>query len=151
MPAFLNFILLEPAYLLLAAVLILLAWVAYLEWRLKRFMTGKNASNLEENFAALAADIAGTNRVNQEIQRHLINMEERLQKSVQHVKTVRFNPFSETGGNHSFATALLDERGNGTVISTLYSRDKTSVFAKPIRERSSEFELTAEEERAIAK
>lgn len=151
MPAFLNFAIFEPFYLLLLAVLILLAWIAYLEWRLKRFMSGKNGESLENSFADLTESVKQTDRVNEEIQQHLIKMEERLQKSVQHVKTVRFNPFTETGGNHSFATALLDEHGNGAVISTLYSREKTSVFAKPVKNRQSEFELTTEEAQAISK
>lgn len=142
---------LDPFYLLLAASLILLAWVAYLEWRLKRLLRGRSASSLEEVIVTLGENVKQTDKINEEIQQHLIKMEERLRRSIQHVKTVRFNPFADQGGNHSFATALLDEHGNGTVISTLYSRDKTSVYAKPVQNRTSEFELSTEERQAIAK
>ncbi len=142
---------LDPFYLLLAAVLILLAWIGYLEWRLRRLLVGKSGASLEDAITALVQSVNETDKVNEAIQQHLIKMEERLQKSLQQVQTVRFNPFPDQGGNHSFALGLLDERGDGVVISTLYSREKTSVYAKPIKNRASEFELTKEERQAIAK
>ncbi|MCC6290482.1 DUF4446 family protein [Candidatus Nomurabacteria bacterium] len=140
----------DPFYLLVGACVLLLAWSVYLEWRLRRFTLGKNGNSLEDSFHSLADSVKQTDKVNQEIKEHLIKMEERLQKSVQQVKTVRFNPFAVQGGNYSFATSFLDEHGDGVVISTLYSREKTSVFAKPIKNRASEFELSDEERRAIA-
>lgn len=142
---------LDPFYLLLAAVLILLAWIGYLEWRLRRLLVGQSGASLEDAITALVQSVKETDKVNEAIQQHLIKMEERLQKSLQRVQTVRFNPFPDQGGNHSFALGLLDERGDGVVISTLYSREKTSVYAKPIKNRASEFELTKEEHQAIAK
>lgn len=142
---------LEPIYLLIVAILFLLAWVGYLEWRLRRLLSGKNGASLEEAIITLAENVKQTDQTNEEIQVHLIRMEERLQKSVQQVKTVRFNPFSDQGGNYSFAISLLDEHGDGAVISTLYSRDKTSVYAKPIKNRQSEYELSAEEKQALVK
>ncbi len=141
----------EPFYLLIGVIVILLAWVGYLEWRLKRLLAGKNGASLEEAIVTLAENVSETDQTNEEIQVHLIRMEERLQKSVQQVKTVRFNPFSDQGGNYSFAISLLDEHGDGAVISTLYSRDKTSVYAKPIKNRQSEYELSAEEKQALVK
>lgn len=140
----------DPFYLLVGACLLLLAWSIFLEWRLRRFMLGKNGKSLEDSFSSLAEGVRQTDKTNQEIKEHLIKMEDRLQKSVQQVKTVRFNPFAVQGGNYSFATSFLDEHGDGVVISTLYSREKTSVFAKPVKNRTSEFELSDEERRAIA-
>lgn len=142
---------LEPFYLLVAVILLLLAWVGYLEWRLKRLAAGKNGVSLEETIIALSENVRRTDNINKEIRAHLIEMEERLQRSIQQVKTVRFNPFADQGGNYSFAISLLDEHGDGAVISTLYSRDKTSVYAKPIKNRRSEYELSGEEQAAIAK
>ena len=65
--------------------------------------------------------------------------------------TVRFNPFKGTGagGNQSFATALLNENGDGVVLSSLYSRERVSVYAKPVQKFSSEYELSGEEKQAI--
>ena len=65
---------------------------------------------------------------------------------------MRFNPFGgTTGGNQSFAVALLDEKHSGVVFSTLYARDRVGVYAKPVEAGASSFELTGEEREAIEK
>ncbi len=68
----------------------------------------------------------------------------------QKVGLVRFNPFNELGGNQSFAISLLDEKGDGMVISSLHGRDSTRFYAKPVKNfKESGFELSAEEKDAI--
>ncbi len=69
--------------------------------------------------------------------------------NVQHLGILRFNPFRETGGDQSFSLALADGQGNGTVISTLHSRDLTRVYAKPLKAWQSSYQLTEEEQAAI--
>ena len=78
-------------------------------------------------------------------------MEKRLDQSVRGIGTVRFNPFKGTGdgGNQSFATALLDENENGVVLSTLYTRERVGIYAKPLKSGKSEYELTGEEREAV--
>ena len=69
----------------------------------------------------------------------------------QKIGVVRFNPFNETGGNQSFAVALLDGRGNGVVLSNLHGRGLTRVYAKPIKDFGpSGFELSEEEKNAVS-
>lgn len=138
-----------PTVLLILAVIVLLIWVARLEIKLRRFLRGKDAKNLEELINETLETVKQTDRINEEITQHLIKVEERLRRSIQHVRTIRFNPFPDQGGNQSFVTAFLDERGNGAVVSSLYSRDKVSVYAKPIVNRQSEYELSAEEKAAL--
>lgn len=71
-------------------------------------------------------------------------------KHLQRVGLVRFNPFGETGGNQSFALALLDDQGNGVVISSLHSRESTRIYGKPVENFSEGgFEFSTEEKRAI--
>jgi hypothetical protein len=71
-------------------------------------------------------------------------------KHLQRVGLIRFNPFGETGGNQSFALALLDDRGNGIVISSLHSRESTRIYGKPVLNWSeSGFEFSTEEKQAI--
>jgi len=62
---------------------------------------------------------------------------------------VRFNPFEDTGGNQSFALALLDGRGDGFVVSSLHARAGTRVYAKAIAAGSSEAALSDEEAEAL--
>ena len=62
---------------------------------------------------------------------------------------MRFNPFSDTGGDQSFSIALLDGAGDGLVISSLFGRSETRVFAKPVQGGQSKYTLTDEEQEAI--
>jgi hypothetical protein len=70
-------------------------------------------------------------------------------RALQRVGLVRFNPFEDTGGNQSFALALLDAEGNGWVLSSLHARTGTRVYAKAIRDGRSEGALSEEETAAI--
>ncbi len=76
-------------------------------------------------------------------------LESAQQRSFQRVGLVRYNPFEDTGGNQSFALALLDASGNGWVLSSLHSRTGTRVYAKSITDGRSDAGLSAEETAAI--
>ena len=62
---------------------------------------------------------------------------------------VRYNPFSDAGGNMSFSLALLNNNGDGTVVTSLHSREGTRLYAKQIVNFSSEQTLTDEEKEAV--
>jgi hypothetical protein len=62
---------------------------------------------------------------------------------------VRFNPFPDTGGNQSFALALLDESEDGVVVSSLHSRTGTRIYAKSVSAGKADTSLSAEEQDAI--
>jgi hypothetical protein len=62
---------------------------------------------------------------------------------------VRFNPFPDTGGNQSFALALLDESEDGVVISSLHSRTGTRIYAKAVSAGKTDTSLSAEEQMAL--
>jgi hypothetical protein len=76
-------------------------------------------------------------------------LEHRSQTSIQHVGLVRFNPFEDTGSDQSFALALLDDRRDGVVISSLHGRTNTRLFAKPVEGGASSHALSDEEAQAI--
>ena len=73
----------------------------------------------------------------------------RLAPRLQRVGLVRYNPFEETGGNQSFALALLDAEGDGWVLSSLHARSGTRVYAKAIAARPVRAALSDEETAAI--
>lgn len=144
------------AYLVIAlcALIVALAiWNARLESRISKFMKGKDAKSLEETVESIIKDINILRRYRTDATAYLETVENRLKGSVQCVETLRFNPFKGAGegGNQSFATAFVNERGEGVVISSLHTRDRITVFAKPVREFSSEHELTEEERHVIQK
>src|SRR3989344_5821662 len=79
----------------------------------------------------------------------LIVQEQKCITGVQRVGLVRFNPFSETGGDQSFALALLNGKDNGVVLLSLHGREGTRVYVKPVKDGESTYELSKEERQAI--
>ena len=76
-------------------------------------------------------------------------LESRQPRALQRTGLVRYNPFEETGGNQSFALALLDADGDGWVLSSLHARSGTRVYAKSIVAGRSDTGLSEEETAAI--
>ena len=71
--------------------------------------------------------------------------------AVQQVGVVRFNAFPDVGSDLSFSVALLDNNSSGVVITSIYGREESRIFAKPIAEGTSTYRLTEEEHAALAK
>jgi hypothetical protein len=77
-------------------------------------------------------------------------IEEDSRFHVQKIGLIRFNPFKELGGDHSFSLAILDAHDTGIIITGLHTRDRTRVYLKDIKKGKSEFELSTEERSALA-
>lgn len=137
--------------ILLIIVLILLCMVFSMNRKLKSFLIDVNAKNIAESLGVVSLDLEELKNFRTELETYLKSVERRLRKSIQSVETVRFNPFKGTGGggNQSFATTLINEEGDGVIISSLYSREHVSVFAKPIKKHDTEFELSEEENASL--
>ncbi len=129
----------------------LFVWLFLISKRLKIFFKGKQAADLEDYINTLNEKIKKLEMEKEDLQQRTEKLQNKMVSAIRGVGTIRFNPFKDAGGNQSFAIAFLDEAGNGVVISSLYAREKMSVFAKPINKFKSEFELTAEEKEAIKK
>lgn len=132
-------------------VAILFIWIGTLSSRLKKFTTGKDGKNLEKIMLDIIEASALLHEEQENAQKQRAVIEQKLQQSIRGVGVIRFNPFKDSGGNQSFACALLNESGDGAVISTLFSRERMSIFAKPITNFSSEHTLSEEETQAIEK
>lgn len=126
-------------------------WIASTEKRLKRFFLGKKAKDLEDTIFSLEQDIVSLKKAKGEMEKDLVSVNAKLKKSVRGLETIRFNPFPDQGSNQSFAIGMLNQEGDGVVLSSLYSRERMSVFAKPIKNNKSEYELSAEEKEVLEK
>lgn len=70
--------------------------------------------------------------------------------ALQRFHLVRFDAFEEMGGRLSFSAALLDDHGDGLVVTSINGRTETRTYAKPIRNLQSDHNLSDEERAAIA-
>ncbi|MBI2024013.1 DUF4446 family protein [Candidatus Giovannonibacteria bacterium] len=129
--------------------LVSVIWVIFLEIRLRKVFGGKKPDGLEEILKTIAAELKDGNEFREEMEKYLENVEKRLRRSAQHVGIVRFNPFPDAGGDQSFAIAIMDEKKSGVVLSSLYGRDTSRIYAKPLENASSHYQLSNEELKAI--
>ena len=136
-------------YILVGVVVILVTWIITLELRLKKFFYNDKSKNLNSVLSEIQKKVEKLGKNQEEIGKYLEEIEKRLQQTVNQPGIVRFNPFSDAGSNQSFAIALLNEARDGVVISSLYSREKVNIYAKPIKNGLSEYQLTDEEKEAI--
>lgn len=85
-----------------------------------------------------------------EVYSRIESLEEDGKLHIQRVGLVRFNPFKELGGDHSFSLAFLDAKSSGIIITSLHTRDRTRVYMKDVKKGKSSFELSGDEKRALA-
>jgi hypothetical protein len=72
-----------------------------------------------------------------------------LRETLQHLAVVRYDAFGDTGGKLSWSMALLDDNGDGVVLTSINSRTDARTYAKEIHAFVSEAKLSPEEEEAI--
>lgn len=126
-------------------------WLFFLTRKLRRLLGGSQAKDIYESQVLIRQELEDLKKFRTELELYLEGVESRLRRSIQSVETVRFNPFKGTGdgGNQSFSTAFISEKGDGVVVSGLYSRERVSVFSKPVHNFASEIALTEEEQEVV--
>src|SRR5687767_8973273 len=72
-----------------------------------------------------------------------------IEGSVRNVALLRYDAFEDVGGRLSFSCALLDDQGNGVVLTSINGRQETRVYAKPVTQGTSSHNLSLEEDEAI--
>ncbi len=149
----------DPAVLsvvLAGAVIVLALAVVYLFWRQKQLEAWYRHLCDCDDAGTLAQAVERSRVLGEETRRRVDALEtglddtaRRLPRSFSRVGLVRYNPFRDIGGDNSFSLALADETGRGVVVTALYTRDHSRVYAKPLDGWASTRQLTDEEEKAI--
>ncbi len=85
----------------------------------------------------------------EEMEPRLVAAELTCATSVQKVGFLRFNPFQDTGGDQSFSVAFLDQKNDGVLISSLYMREGTRLYAKEITGGAARQPLSHEETKVL--
>jgi hypothetical protein len=95
-----------------------------------------------EDSARLRADLESARRDVQEVRGALAD-------ALRHVAVVRYDAFGDMGGRLSFTAALLDDSGDGLVLTSIHGRSEARTYAKGVVAGSSEQSLSPEEQQAI--
>jgi len=133
-------------------------WLTVLQFKLrkfakqyKEFFSGKNGKVLEDVILNQGKLIKRMDSDIKELYNSENKLDKRINLCIQKVGVVRYNPFRDSGGDLSFSIAFLDSKDTGLILTSLYARDKTNLFAKPVIKGKSEYHLTDEELEAIRK
>jgi hypothetical protein len=139
------------AVLLLSFVLVaaLARRVRAVESRIAALTRGADGATLEVVIGDHLATIERAARDLESLATRTAVLERDTRLSIQRLGLVRYNPFEDTGGNQSFAVALLDANNTGVVVSSLHARQGTRIYAKQVTIGRSDAALSAEEAEAL--
>ncbi len=101
--------------------------------------------------------IAWHRQAEQDLERRVAVLEEAMAEAriesrafLRHCVLERYRAFRDIGGDQSFSLALLDGQANGIILTSIYGRDESRVFAKSIKEGESTHPLSDEERHVLA-
>lgn len=69
--------------------------------------------------------------------------------ALRHLAVVRYDAFGDMGGHLSWSLALLDDAGNGVVLTSIHGRSEARTYAKNISSWVCDQALSPEEDEAI--
>lgn len=72
-----------------------------------------------------------------------------LAAALRHVSVVRYDAFGDMGGRYSFSAALLDDSGDGLIVTSIHARSETRTYLKGLVGGDSDITLSPEEQQAV--
>jgi len=137
--------------LLMFWLLLLSVFAFWLYWHLKALIKEAKGSSFVKVLEGLVKEEKKNSRAVVDLNKVLQELKTESLLHVQKIGLVRFNPFKETGGDHSFSIAVLDAKDNGFVLTGLHARERARLYAKEVVGGASEHNLSKEEIQAIKK
>lgn len=136
--------------------LILLVYIAFLHWKIKKletkytfFMQDETGTSVE---AKLRDDVEklhnlqGTLDLIHQTQKDIMAVQNHCFRKIGFVK---YNAFDNIGNNLSFAFTALDGKNDGFCLSSVYGRNESRIFAKPIVDGKCLYGMSEEEKESL--
>lgn len=136
--------------LLLVLVIVLFVRLSSLRSLYEKMMRGEESGQSMEKM--LLSHIEETRRVaeeNAKLRAENVRIDALLQTAITRVGVVRFSAFQDMGSDLSYAVAMLDANNNGVVFSSIFAREDSRSYMKPVENGKSNYTLTKEEEQAL--
>ena len=134
-------------------ILLLTGWIAYLNFRFNRLVKTAHKDNIETSLVEIYSYLEKNHKQNFDIVNHLKILDKKIHTTPRGLGLIMFKAFDgmKSGGTNSFSLALLNEKGDGAILSTLHSRDRVNVYSKEVLAFKSNVMLTEEEQQALTK
>lgn len=136
-------------FILFILVLVLFAQIRGLKRKLKRLLGGAGAKDLEESIRKNHEHLAKLDEQQVRISQTIEQMIRQMKEMKANVSIKRYNAFQEQGSDLSFSIAIVDDHGDGFVLTGIHSRHGTQVYAKPVNKGQSSYTLSPEETEVI--
>ncbi len=149
----------EPKYYLLISVgfgivfliftIILSNQVRQLQKKYNLLLKGSDKKNIGELFDQYFENIDQLQTVKEDLQGEIEEVKALAAAGLHHIGIVRYSAYDDVGGDLSFSVALLDGDYSGFLITSIFGRDESRTYAKPITRGESNYKLTHEEQESI--
>ncbi|ANS76428.1 hypothetical protein AWM70_19150 [Paenibacillus yonginensis] len=156
----LNDLISDQLFALVGALAVLVLWL--LVWnfvqgaklrKMRRkyelMMKGTGVEDLESLLLNLKIQLDEVEEEHGKQQRQLQLLESIIPKQKAKIGIKRYNAYAETGSDLSFSIAIINEMKDGVVLTGLFNRDGSYVYAKPLKQGESTYLLSSEEREAI--
>ena len=137
--------------LLLLVVIIQGLRISRLQRRMQRFFSKSDGGNIEATLVRLLDQLEESKKKQDELQFALGRMQQKMASQSGNLAVLRYNAFGDIGSDLSFSIALLDDQQNGVVVTSIYGREESRIYAKPIEGGNSVYNLSEEELAVIKK
>ena len=143
---------------LLVLVIVLLVLVIYqvysvsrMKSRYQEMMRGVEGANLESMLLAHIKEMKSVAEESRKLKEENRRLDALLQTATTRIGIVRFSAFADMGSDLSYAVAMLDSHNNGVIFSSIFAREDSRSYVKPIEAGRSSYKLTREEAEALEK
>lgn len=120
-----------------------------LKMRMSALLGDTGGNSLEEAIVGNHEQLSELRTEQQRLNQNIDNLSRRLKQMKAKTAIMRYNAFQETGSDLSFSVAIVDESGNGLVLTGIHSRNGTQIYAKPLEQGQSKYPLSPEEVEVI--
>ncbi|MFR1710101.1 MAG: DUF4446 family protein [Clostridium sp.] len=136
-------------FILIILVISLLISTGKMKDKYRKMMKGTNNKNLEELLINSIDKIDSIEEITNEVKSICNKTSDTVTSCVQKVAMQRYKAFEDIGSDLSYSIAFLDGNNNGVVITSIYSRNESITYAKPIDNGISRYDLSEEESNVL--
>lgn len=146
---YITLALLALVVILVFIVIIVLASLNKIEKKYRRLMRGTNNKNLEELLISHLDRIDEVKSTSEEVKVICEEMTKTTINCLQKVAIIRYKAFEDIGSDLSYSIAMLDGNNNGILLTSIYGRNESTTYAKPIDKGISRYDLSEEEQKVL--
>ena len=116
-----------------------------MESRYRKMMRGTSTQNLEELIINNLDSINESEEKSKECLKEIEDLKKKTKSCVQKIAITRYKAFEDIGSDLSFSIAMLDENNDGLILTSIFGRNESTTYAKPVDKGISRYDLSEEE------